>query len=105
MQDLCLTASLIPFSFQVLEVRRRILSLQAWPAGSNHNPKMGRALEQTIIQQAFVSSTTYCILPVDRINRQRIGAGPVGPVTRRLLAALTPRRQALCPKPLPKLLP
>lgn len=36
-------------------------------------------------EEAFVSSTSYCVLPVTRINRQAIGAGGPGPVTHALL--------------------
>ncbi len=36
-------------------------------------------------EEAFVSSTTSCVLPVTRINRQAIGTGSPGPVTRALL--------------------
>ena len=35
--------------------------------------------------EAFVTSTTYCILPVTRLNQRGIGAGTCGPVTRALL--------------------
>jgi branched-chain amino acid aminotransferase len=36
-------------------------------------------------EEAFVTSTTYCVLPVTRLNQQSIGDGTPGPVTRRLL--------------------
>ena len=35
--------------------------------------------------EAFVTSTTYCVLPVTRLNQQAIGSGTPGPVTRKLL--------------------
>ncbi len=35
--------------------------------------------------EAFVTSTTYCILPVTRLNQQAIGTGSCGPVTLELL--------------------
>lgn len=37
--------------------------------------------------EAMVSSTTYCILPVNRINCQPIGTGAPGPLTQKLLTA------------------
>lgn len=36
-------------------------------------------------EEAFVSSTTYCVLPVTRVNRQAIGTGSPGSVTNALL--------------------
>ncbi len=36
-------------------------------------------------EEAFVTSTTYCVLPVTRLNRRAIGVGTPGPVTRKLL--------------------
>ena len=36
-------------------------------------------------EEAFVTSTTYCVLPVTRINQQAIGTGNLGPVTLALL--------------------
>ena len=36
-------------------------------------------------EEAFLTSTTYCILPVTRLNQQAIGNGNPGPVTLRLL--------------------
>ena len=36
-------------------------------------------------EEAFVTSTTYCVLPVTRINRQAIRTGSPGPVTHALL--------------------
>ena len=35
--------------------------------------------------EAFVTSTTYCVLPVTRLNQRAIGSGTPGPVTRTLL--------------------
>ncbi len=37
--------------------------------------------------EAFFTSTPYCIMPATRINGLPVGDGAVGPVTRRLLAA------------------
>jgi branched-subunit amino acid aminotransferase/4-amino-4-deoxychorismate lyase len=37
--------------------------------------------------EAFLSSTPYCLMPVTRINGQPIGSGQPGPVYRRLTAA------------------
>ncbi len=42
-------------------------------------------------EEAFVTSTTYCVLPVTRINCQPIGTGLPGQVTKRLLAAWSDR--------------
>lgn len=36
-------------------------------------------------EEAFVTSTTYCVLPVTRLNQQSIGNGEPGPITRSLL--------------------
>ena len=36
-------------------------------------------------EEAFVTSTTYCVLPVTRLNQQVIGNGTPGQVTQRLL--------------------
>ncbi len=36
-------------------------------------------------EEAFVTSTTYCVLPVTRLNRQAIGTGSPGSVTLALL--------------------
>jgi branched-chain amino acid aminotransferase len=41
--------------------------------------------------EAFLSSTTYCLMPVTKINDVRIGEGMPGPVHRRLLAAWSRR--------------
>ena len=35
--------------------------------------------------EAFLTSTTYCLLPVTRFNQRAIGTGAPGPVTRELL--------------------
>lgn len=37
--------------------------------------------------EAFLTSTPYCLLPVTRFNGQPVGAGVPGPLTRRLLDA------------------
>jgi len=37
--------------------------------------------------EVFVTSTTYCLLPVTRIDESEIGDGQPGPVSRRLLSA------------------
>ena len=37
--------------------------------------------------EAFTSSTPYCMLPVTRINQKPIGAGVPGPIYRDLLKA------------------
>lgn len=37
--------------------------------------------------EAFLTSTPYCVMPVTRINGVTIGAGTPGPLSRRLLAA------------------
>jgi branched-chain amino acid aminotransferase len=37
--------------------------------------------------EAFFTSTPYCIMPATRFNGLPIGDGQVGPVTKRLLAA------------------
>jgi branched-chain amino acid aminotransferase len=37
--------------------------------------------------EAFTSSTPYCVMPVTRINGVPIGDGKPGPVVKRLLAA------------------
>jgi branched-subunit amino acid aminotransferase/4-amino-4-deoxychorismate lyase len=37
--------------------------------------------------EAFTSCTTYCLLPVTKLNRQPIGSGAPGPVFRQLLQA------------------
>ncbi|MFG0332981.1 MAG: aminotransferase class IV [Maioricimonas sp. JB049] len=37
--------------------------------------------------EVFVTSTTYCLLPVTRIDGTAVGAGRPGPVSRRLLSA------------------
>jgi len=36
-------------------------------------------------EEAFVTSTTYCMLPVTRLNQQAIGNGKPGPITRSVL--------------------
>jgi len=41
--------------------------------------------------EAFLSSTPYCMVPVTRINNITIGKGKMGPVTRRLLDAWSDR--------------
>ncbi len=41
--------------------------------------------------EAFLSSTSYCLLPVTRINDTTIGTGRPGPVHRRLLTAWSQR--------------
>jgi branched-subunit amino acid aminotransferase/4-amino-4-deoxychorismate lyase len=38
-----------------------------------------------LAEEAFVTSTTYCVLPVTRLNQQVIGNGTPGLVTQRLL--------------------
>ncbi len=38
-------------------------------------------------QEAFVSSTTYCLLPVTKVNGEPIGTGAPGPLYRRLIDA------------------
>lgn len=38
-------------------------------------------------EEAFTSSTPYCLLPVTRVNSQQIGAGKPGPVYCRLMEA------------------
>lgn len=56
---------------------------------------LGIALRETNIQpydvytadEAFFTSTPYCIMPATRFNGLPVGDGHVGPVTRRLLAA------------------
>jgi branched-chain amino acid aminotransferase len=40
-----------------------------------------------IADEAFFSSTPYCLLPVTRFNGQPVGAGEPGPIAGRLLAA------------------
>ena len=37
--------------------------------------------------EAFFSSTSYCVLPVTRVDRREIGDGKPGPITNQLLAA------------------
>ena len=37
--------------------------------------------------EILTSSTTYCLLPVTRLNDQPIGSGSPGPVFRELMAA------------------
>ena len=37
--------------------------------------------------EAFLTSTSYCALPVSRLNGQRIGGGIPGPINKRLLEA------------------
>ena len=56
--------------------------------------------------EAFMSTTPYCIGPVTRINGLPIGTGKIGPITRRLLQAWSARvgldivKQILdCPAP------
>jgi branched-chain amino acid aminotransferase len=44
-------------------------------------------LSALIADEAFLSSTPYCLMPVTRINGQPIGNGRPGPVYRRLMAA------------------
>jgi len=39
--------------------------------------------------EAFFTSTPYCIMPATRFNGLPVGDGQVGPVTRRLLDAWT----------------
>jgi branched-subunit amino acid aminotransferase/4-amino-4-deoxychorismate lyase len=41
--------------------------------------------------EAFLSSTTYCLMPVTKINDTTLGDGRPGPVYRRLLAAWSAR--------------
>ena len=36
-------------------------------------------------EEAFMTGTPFCLLPVCRLNSQPIGDGRVGPVTRKLL--------------------
>jgi branched-chain amino acid aminotransferase len=38
-------------------------------------------------EEAFFTSTPYCLLPVTRFNGQALGEGRAGPITRRLLGA------------------
>lgn len=49
--------------------------------------EVGDITERCALQsdEAFVTSTTYCVLPVTRLNKQAIGTGVPGPVTRLLL--------------------
>ncbi len=49
--------------------------------------EVGDITVESVLQaeEAFLTSTTYCVLPVTRLNRQVIGSGISGPVTRRLL--------------------
>ena len=47
--------------------------------------------EALATDEVFLSSTTYCLMPVTRINDTRIGDGQPGPVFRRLLAAWSQR--------------
>ena len=57
--------------------------------------KLGIAWVETDIQvydvcnadEAFLTSTSYCALPVSRLNGQRIGGEIPGPITKRLLDA------------------
>ena len=37
--------------------------------------------------EAFFTATSYCVLPVTRVDRRDVGDGEVGPVTKQLLAA------------------
>ena len=37
--------------------------------------------------EAFLASTTFCVVPVTQVDRRTIGYGKPGPVTKRLLAA------------------
>ncbi len=37
--------------------------------------------------EAFMTGTPFCILPVSQLNSESIGSGPMGPVTRQLLDA------------------
>jgi branched-subunit amino acid aminotransferase/4-amino-4-deoxychorismate lyase len=48
-------------------------------------------LEALAADEVFLSSTTYCLMPVTRINETPIGDGQPGPVFRRLLAAWSAR--------------
>jgi branched-chain amino acid aminotransferase len=41
--------------------------------------------EALAAEEAFVTSTTYCVLPVTRVNQQAIGTGRPGPVPLSLL--------------------
>ena len=49
--------------------------------------EVGNITEECVRQseEAFVTSTTYCVLPVTRLNQQAIGNGKPGPITRRVL--------------------
>ena len=42
---------------------------------------------QFLTDEAFLTSTSYCVLPLSRFNGQRIGGEIPGPVTKRLLDA------------------
>ncbi len=42
-------------------------------------------------EEAFLSSTSYCLMPVTKINETILGAGRPGPVYRRLLTAWSQR--------------
>jgi len=47
-------------------------------------------------EEAFISSTTMEVMPATRLDNAPIGDGRVGPVTRRLMAALRERIEADC---------
>jgi branched-chain amino acid aminotransferase len=47
--------------------------------------------EALATEEAFLSSSSYCLLPVTRINGEIIGEGKPGPVHRRLLVAWSQR--------------
>lgn len=57
--------------------------------------KLGIPTEETVLQpydlatadEMFFTSTPYCIMPSTKFNGHKVGAGTVGPLTKRLLAA------------------
>ncbi len=68
-------------------ISRKVVEDIAKYAGIRYESRDIPVSEALAADEAFTSSTSYCLLPVTRINGQKIGDGTTGPVYRRLLEA------------------
>lgn len=73
----------------------RTMVLEAADRAGVEVRQQGVTLEEfRTAEEAFISSTTMDIMPATRLDGRAIGNGQVGPVTRRLVAAITELVQA-----------
>jgi len=68
-------------------ISQQVVSELAEQLGLKFQQRDFQSYDVVNADEAFTSSTPYCVLPVTRINKKPIGSGTPGPVFRQLLQA------------------